>query len=413
MIARFSLYGFLKNQRYFEPFIVLFFLDQGLSFAQIGLLIGFRELCHTIGEIPSGAVADLYGRRRCMMFSFVAYIASFMVFGFLQSYAFFFLAMFLFAVGEAFRTGTHKSMIFTWLRIQGRTDEKNKVYGYTRSWSQLGSAFSIIVATVIVVFTYNYGSLFLIAIIPYSIGLLNFMSYPRELDGKPSDEVSLRNVIIHLRDALRDSLTLGPLRRLMIESMAFEGVFKAAKDYIQPILKNMALAIPVFVAMEETRRTAIVVGVVYLVLHLGSAYASRHSHEVAGRAGGEERGSSVLWKVSFLLYLLLIPLLLFELYYGAIALFVALYLIQNLWRPLLISRFDAFSTEQQQATVLSIESQAKATSTMIVAPLLGLAVDRLESLGGGGGFWPVGAIGAVAALFVLLSARRQGDSNVP
>ena len=75
MIARFSLYGFLKNQRYFEPFIVLFFLDQGLSFAQIGLLIGFRELCHNIGEIPSGAVADLYGRRRCMMLSFVAYIA--------------------------------------------------------------------------------------------------------------------------------------------------------------------------------------------------------------------------------------------------------------------------------------------------------------------------------------------------
>jgi uncharacterized membrane protein YfcA len=39
MLFRFSLYGFLKNQRYFEPFLVLAFLEKGLSFFEIGLLI--------------------------------------------------------------------------------------------------------------------------------------------------------------------------------------------------------------------------------------------------------------------------------------------------------------------------------------------------------------------------------------
>ena len=61
MIGRFSLYGFLKNQRYFEPFIILFFLDKGLSFTQIGFLIAYRELLINLLEIPSGAVADLFG----------------------------------------------------------------------------------------------------------------------------------------------------------------------------------------------------------------------------------------------------------------------------------------------------------------------------------------------------------------
>ncbi|TFH33821.1 MAG: MFS transporter, partial [Dehalococcoidia bacterium] len=70
MLWRFSLYGFLKNQRYFEPFIILFFLQRGLSFTQIGFLIGFRELFINLAEIPSGAIADLFGRRRCMMLSF-------------------------------------------------------------------------------------------------------------------------------------------------------------------------------------------------------------------------------------------------------------------------------------------------------------------------------------------------------
>ena len=55
MLFRFSLYGFLKNQRYFEPFLVLIFLEKGLSFFLIGLLIGFREVVVDLLEIPSGA----------------------------------------------------------------------------------------------------------------------------------------------------------------------------------------------------------------------------------------------------------------------------------------------------------------------------------------------------------------------
>jgi hypothetical protein len=84
MLTRFSLYGFLKNQKYYEPFIILAFRDKGLSF---------------------------------------------------------------FVIGEAFRTGTHKAMIFDWLESEGRTKELTKVYGFTRSWSQMGSAMSVIVIT--------------------------------------------------------------------------------------------------------------------------------------------------------------------------------------------------------------------------------------------------------------------------
>ena len=67
MLRRFSLYGFLKNQQYYAPFIILAFREKGLSFFAIGLLVGFRELCVNIMEVPTGAIADLYGRRRSMI----------------------------------------------------------------------------------------------------------------------------------------------------------------------------------------------------------------------------------------------------------------------------------------------------------------------------------------------------------
>ena len=77
MLFRFCLYGFLKNQRYFEPFLMLVFLNQGFSFFLIGLLYACRDLTVNILEVPSGAIADSFGRRRSMMISFLAYIASF------------------------------------------------------------------------------------------------------------------------------------------------------------------------------------------------------------------------------------------------------------------------------------------------------------------------------------------------
>ncbi|MFH1539729.1 MAG: MFS transporter, partial [bacterium] len=225
MLFRFSLYGFLKNQQYYDPFIILAFREKGLSFLAIGTLIAFREITINILEIPSGAVADIYGRRRSMILSFCAYIASFAVFGMAFSLPLLFAAMFLFAVGEAFRTGTHKAMIFTWLRIHGRADERTKVYGYTRSWSKFGSAVSVILAAIFVLVSNNYVYIFYLSIIPYALGIVNFLGYPKELDGEPARDASLAGTIRHLKESLSEAIRRASVRRLMLESMGFEGVF--------------------------------------------------------------------------------------------------------------------------------------------------------------------------------------------
>jgi len=407
VLARFSLYGFLKNQRYYEPFMILLFLERGFSFTQIGILVAFREICINLFEVPSGALADTYGRRRCMILSFTSYIISFALFGFVRIYASFFAAMFFFAIGEAFRTGTHKAMIFTWLRLQDRLDEKTRVYGFTRSWSQLGSAFSVIIAALFVIVTGSYTAVFYLSIAPYVLGIVNFMQYPRELEGKIQGKITLRGVFDNLWSTLKMSLRIRHLRRLIVESMAFEGVFNAAKDYLQPVIRGMALALPLFVYMEDTRRSAIIIGIVYFTLHLLSAWASRKSHRITQRAGGEEQGAVRIWKGALVLYLLLTLILYLEWYYLAIIGFMLLYIMQNLWRPILISRFDAYTTETRGATVLSIESQAKSASTTLVAPILGITVDFVTTHGFGGGFWPVATAGALVALGILATNRRS------
>ena len=405
MLFRFSLYGFLKNQRYYENFLYLAFLDKGLSYFEIGILIGFREVCTNLFEIPSGAIADLYGRRRAMIFSFFAYIASFVIFAVSKSLFPLFAAMFFYGLGDAFRSGTHKAMIFDWLRLQGRSDEKTKIYGFTRSWSQMGSAVSVLIAGALVFYSGNFVDIFWFSIIPYAMNIVNFFGYPAQLDGDRQSEFSVKAVARMLGSALKQSVQFPPLRRLVFEGMGFEGMYKASKDYLQPILKQTVIALPLLLVLDESKRTALLVAGVYFILYFLSSFASRNSHQVSNWRGGDEGAARFMWWVDLALFALLIPALWFSWYPAIIVLFVGLAILQNFWRPGLISRFNAQSTPEMSATILSIEAQSKSLATIILAPLLGLLVDSV------GNFSPVGIVGTCIAVAILIAYRGELEAR--
>jgi len=412
MLFRFSLYGFLKNQRYFEPFLILIFLEKGLSFFLIGLLIAFREVTVNVFEIPSGAIADVWGRRKSMILSFAAYIASFLVFGLAKNIALLFVAMFLFAIGEAFRTGTHKAMIFTWLRLQGRADERTKVYGYTRSWSKYGSAVSVVLAALFVYVSDSYTYVFYFTIVPYALGIVNFLGYPGELDGTVEGGTPFSQIIHRLKESFKEAFGGATgLRRLIAESMGFQGVYEATKDYLQPVLKGAAIALAgrwvATAAMSDIQQTTCVIGPVCLMLYLLAGAASRQSYRVAAMAGDEERAAHLLWGGNALIFALLATTAFHRIDLALIMAFVLLDILQNLWRPVQLGRFVTRGSEEQGATLLSIESQGRRGATVIAAPLLGLTVDTVTARGIGGPFWPVGILGTAVALAFFLTASRK------
>jgi len=92
--------------------------------------------------------------------------------------------MLLYAIGDAFRTGVHKAMIFQYLKTNGWADQKVNYYGHTRSWSQVGSAFSALIAGVIVFFGGAISEVFLWSVIPYLFDVVLIASYPKWLDGE-------------------------------------------------------------------------------------------------------------------------------------------------------------------------------------------------------------------------------------
>ena len=410
---RFCLYGFLKNQQYFEPFFMLALLAKGLSFWDYGLLWGFSRVCNNILEIPAGAVADVWGRRRTMIASFVLYIASFSALAFTDSYWALFPAMLLFAGGEAFREGTHKAMIFDWLTRLGRADEKTRVYGITRSWSKLGSALCVVLAAGIVIATRDYRWVFLLTIVPFAANIVNFLFYPRYLEGTGETRRSPGEVLGMLRGGLRLALTRRALRGLLVESMCFEGVYEAAKDYLQPLLKAVAVValvswLPEMKSFDEAVRVAVLVAAVGVPLSLLASFASRSSHRAATGCGGDDRLARWLWLAALGLYLVTGGALLGGLGWLAILGFVAMTALQNVWQPTLTARYYCHAEAGSAATTLSVQSQGKGLAAAVVAPLLGWMVDALaRPLGATAktapaqALWPVAAAGALFCLLGL------------
>lgn len=409
MLARFSLYGFLKNLRFFDAFLLLALRERGMDFLGIGGLIAVREIASNLSQIPSGALADAFGRRRCMIASMAFYVISYLALGLAAQTWLLVVAMVFYGTADAFRDGTHKALIYSWLRQQGREDERTKVYGYTRSWSKMGSALSALIAAALVFITGNFSTVFLLSAVPAFLNLINLATYPASLDAGITPGGGIRQAWRHMVEGFGDVISRTSVRRLVADSIALEGGYPVVKDYLQIVVQASAIALPVKLAMSGDQRTAVFSGLAYALLHFLASKASRAAHRFEQASGGVEPAIQRILLLSAAAMGVLGLSLAFGIGWLAIVSFVVLGILQNVWRPIHIGRFDRDGNESRAATTLSIESQASSLVAAIWAPLIGLCIDRLSAHASPvplQALWPVALVGIPLVLAVIWRRYR-------
>ena len=392
---KFCAYGFFKNLRFFEPFLLLFLLSEGVSYLEIGTLYAIKEITINIFEIPTGVLADSIGRRRAMISAFVFYIISFVIFYLSDTYWMFVLAILFYAYGDAFRTGTHKAMIFEYLKINGWQNQKVHYYGHTRSWSQMGSAVSALLAAFIVFVTGEYQTVFLFSVIPYLLDLALLSSYPKSLDGqrkRPAKGELINSFKSTINDFIYSFRNIHMLRAVLTQSV-YTGYYKAVKDYLQPVIKTFALSLPFLVYLETGQRSALLVGIVYSLIYLLTSFTARNSGKFASRFSDLALPLNVTMLAGLVLGLLSGLFFYNGLYLFAIVFYAGIYLVENLRKPIGISLVADRLEKDILATALSAESQAETLFAALLATLLGFAADQ----------WGVGvALMLVSGMLILL-----------
>ena len=380
---KFCLYGFLKNLRFFEPFLIIFFLQKDLSYLEIGTLYAIREIAINIFEIPSGIVADALGRRLTLAYSLLIYIVAFVIFYLSQSYLLFAFAMLFYALGDAFRSGIHKALIVSYLKKTGQSDLRVSYYGHTRSWSQLGSALSSLLAGIMVFFNENLNVIFLFSVVPYLFGFMNILTYPKNLDEQNKGETQIKRQVVETLRSFLNAMKNLRLLRILINASIYSGFYKSAKDFIQPFLKVSLASITVLAFATEHQQLSIFLGVSYFLMFLGSAFASRNA---------EKAEKLVKTRANFLNFTLIggataglaTGLLIMEWVVPAIVimLFIILLVIENLRKPSAVAEITIAGKSEVHASVLSVLSQLTSVFASIFVIMIGYLADQF-SLGSG------------------------------
>jgi len=148
------------------------------------------------------------------------------------------------------------------------------------------------------------------------------------------------------------------------------------KDYLQPVLQTLALTLPVLVFLEDKQRSSIVIGLAYFIIYLLTSFSSRNSGKFSSRflflniplnltiIIGLTIGilTGIFYENSYIIL--------------AVILFVGIYIIENLRKPIGIAYITENVKTDILATVLSAESQLHSLIAALLAPLIGFFADR-------------------------------------
>jgi MFS family permease len=373
-IYKFALYGFLKNLRFYDPFILLFFREVGISFLQIGLLFSVREISTNLVEIPSGILADRFGRKLAMILSFSFYILSFILFYFFNIIGIYFFGMIIYGFADAFRSGTHKAMIFDYLEANNWADKKIQYYGYTRSWSLFGSALSSLIAAFIVFYSKSYRPIFLYSIIPYLLNFWLIISYPNYLNFPKERHESSYKLLLNFFELFK----LSQFRRAILNSTIFDGLFKSTKDYLQPILVSMVTVVVIFPSFTGKQNSSVLIGIVYFIIFVISAFSARNANWFKELFHNNKSAINYSFILGLILIFLSGLLYVLKLQILSVVFLILIYSLQNFRRPINVDMITESIPPKIMASGLSLESQLKTFVIAILSPIMGWLVDKFD-----------------------------------
>lgn len=148
------IYNFINHLNMQSCIWVLYLGFMGMSLTQIGLLEGIYHATSILCEVPSGAAADLLGRRRVMIAGRLCVFVSclFMLFG--KGFMAFALSFIIQAFGNNLNSGSEEALIYDSMKTLGREEDYLRVCGRTNTIIEISSALATVLGGVLAEFSF-------------------------------------------------------------------------------------------------------------------------------------------------------------------------------------------------------------------------------------------------------------------
>lgn len=118
---------FLHSLIFTIPIWIAYY-QQRITPAEISLLVSFQYIIQMILELPSGALADIIGRKNTNLVGWILGALSYLLFPLASNiYHFLFLAL-LGGIMDSFRSGSEEALIYDSLKESGKEKTFDKIY---------------------------------------------------------------------------------------------------------------------------------------------------------------------------------------------------------------------------------------------------------------------------------------------
>jgi MFS family permease len=372
---------FLKGVLWFMvsmPIIVLFFQEHGLTLTEVMVLQSIYSLSVALFEIPSGYIADIFGRKQSIVVSTIFSFIGFLVFSFYGGFYAFAVAQVLVGIGGSLISGSDSALLYDTLLETGDKTTYTKIEGRSYAVGNFSEALAGILGGFLAV-----GSIYLpvyvqTAILFFSIPIALSLVEPTMHEENKLDR-SFSAIMEVVRFAIIDH---AKLRWLIIYSSAM-GVATLSMAWLaQPFFKEVGVPLFYF-------------GILWAGLNFSAGLTSFNAYKFDKK----KNNYNTLIYLSLAMIISFILLGFNNSLFGLIFIFI-IYLLRGIVTPILRNEININTTSNKRATVLSVRSFIIRISFAICAPILGYIAEN-HSLSNS--FY---VLAVVVGLFSLLASFR-------
>lgn len=340
----------IKLSKWFSlvmPIIVLFYEKQGLGLQDVFILKSVYSIAAVTLEIPSGYLADVWGRRKCLLLGSFLFFFGYLCYSFTDTFAAFLFAELLLGVGQTLVNGADSALLYD---TTAQYKEEHLYLRYEGRITMIGNfaeAFAGIFGGLLAVYSLRFPF--------YGQAAIAFIGIPASIALKEVNRSKqIQNPLTEIIRIIKYSLITN--KRLCCNIM-YSGIIGAATLmmawFVQPVLMYLKTPVSWF-------------GVIWTVLNLVVGFAALYSDRVDRYLGPKKMGSLIL-----LFIVGGYVTLAFNLTYVGLAILFVFYIFRGFATPILKGYINQMTISEMRATVLSIRNFIIRLMFAAISPFLG------------------------------------------
>ncbi|MCJ7577878.1 MAG: MFS transporter [candidate division Zixibacteria bacterium] len=372
-IPKFYWYRLTKFALFHIAIMVLFYEQRGLSFSRIMILQSFYYFAKVLSEVPTGALADRFGRKKSLVIGSFCHSSAYLLIFLSHSFILFNLGEIIAGISMSFAYGADSALAYDTLKDLGREKEYQKVEGNGHSMRLLSFAIFApiggLLATINLALPYLASS-----IIIFFSGLLaltfteplrvrvGVVPPPLSRTGvQPLSEPKSQVGRKYYHEIIRSFNLMLEEKKILWLVLFFSLVFLATRlgfwTY-QPYLKEVGVPLSLF-------------GVVFASFHLFAALVSKYADKI-------EKTLKENLTLLFMPVLVIISFILMSrfLFLWSVCFILLQQASMATHEPILKSYLNRLAPSDIRATMLSVQSMAGNLVFAVTAPFLGSFVDK-------------------------------------